>query len=156
MTSESVRSGELDRVAVSADVIDADAAARFVSDPRAGAIVVFLGTVRNHSPGRDVVTHLEYEAYVEHVEERIGEIVGEARSKWPLERVFATHRVGRLEIGEASVAVAVSSAHRDDAFPAARYLIDELKARAPIWKKEHWSGGADWVEEGTRQPAPDE
>ena len=61
----------------------------------------------------------------------------------------AAHRVGRLEIGEASVAVAASSAHRDDAFLAARYVIDELKARAPIWKKEHWSGGAEWVEEGT-------
>jgi molybdopterin synthase catalytic subunit len=80
------------------------------------------------------------------VEEKLTEIVREAIQKWNLVRVVAEHRVGEVTVGEASVAVAVSSAHRDDAFEAGRYIIDELKARAPIWKKEHWTGGGDWVQ----------
>ena len=108
---------------------------------------MFLGTVRDSSPGRAGVTHLEYEAYAEQVEAEIGRIVAEAHERWPIRRAAAVHRVGELEIGEISVGVAVSSPHRVDAFPAARYLIDELKSRAPIWKKEHWSDGAEWVRE---------
>ncbi|MGA7272179.1 MAG: molybdenum cofactor biosynthesis protein MoaE, partial [Acidimicrobiia bacterium] len=73
-------------------------------------------------------------------------IVTEALERWPILAGVVEHRVGRVEVGEPSVVVAVSSAHRADAFAAARYLIDELKARAPLWKKEHWSGGAEWVE----------
>ncbi len=136
-----------DFVSVSSDTIDSSRLVEAVSTPASGAIVVFLGTVRDHSPGRDGVTHLEYEAYAEHVEAKIAEIVAEAREKWPLNAVAAVHRVGSLSIGETSVGVAVSSGHRVDAFPAARYVIDELKARAPIWKKEYWSEGAEWVRE---------
>ena len=110
-------------------------------------IVLFLGTVRNHAPGRDGVTHLEYEAYDGVVEEKISEVVAEARDKWSIERAAAIHRTGSLDVGEIAVAVAVSSAHRAEAFAAGSYIIDELKARAPIWKKEHWSGGAEWVRE---------
>ncbi len=77
----------------------------------------------------------------------MAEIVAEARSRWPVSRVAAVHRIGELGVGEISVAVAASSPHRADAFEAARYLIDELKHRAPIWKKEHWPGGAEWVRE---------
>ena len=117
-----------------------------VGHPGAGAVVVFLGTVRDHSPGKMGVTHLEYEAYAEQVEEKIGGIVAEAGEYWPLLRVVVEHRTGRVEVGEPSVGVAVSSAHRDAAFHAARYVIDELKKRAPIWKKEYWPGGAEWVE----------
>jgi molybdopterin synthase catalytic subunit len=92
------------------------------------------------------VTHLEYEAYAEQVEEKIGGIVAEAGDRWPLLRVVVEHRTGQVVVGEPSVGVAVSSAHRDGAFDAARYVIDELKKRAPIWKKEYWPGGAEWVE----------
>jgi molybdopterin synthase catalytic subunit len=136
-----------DLVSVSPDPIDPGALVEAVSTPESGAVVVFLGTVRNHSPGREGVTHLEYEAYREHVEAKIAEIVGEAYEQWPLDSVAAAHRIGSLDVGETSVGVAVSSAHRVDAFPAARYVIDELKGRAPIWKKEHWPGGAEWVRE---------
>ena len=136
-----------DLVSVSPDPIDAGALVAAVSAPESGAVVVFLGTVRDHSPGREGVTHLEYEAYTEHVEAKIAEIVAEARERWPLNGVAAAHRVGSLDVGETSVGVAVSSGHRVDAFPAARYVIDELKSRAPIWKKEHWAGGAEWVRE---------
>lgn len=118
-----------------------------VSAPSAGAVVLFVGTVRDHSPGRAGVTHLEYEAYDEQVVDKISDVVAEVRERWPVAGVAAIHRVGELGVGEISVAVAVSSPHRADAFPAARYLIDEIKARAPIWKKEHWPGGAEWVRE---------
>jgi molybdopterin synthase catalytic subunit len=138
---------QVDLVRVSPDPIDPSVVARFVAAPECGAIVSFLGTVRDSSPGRAGVSHLEYEAYAEHVESEISRIVAEVRERWPVHKTAAVHRVGQLEIGEISVAIAVSSPHRVDAFPAARYLIDELKARAPIWKKEHWSGGAEWVRE---------
>jgi molybdopterin synthase catalytic subunit len=134
------------RIRVSAGKIDPGRLSAEVGFPEAGAIVVFLGTVRDHSPGKMGVTHLEYEAYAEQVEGKIAAIVAEAGDRWPLLGVVVEHRTGRLEVGESSVGVAVSSAHRDEAFQAARYLIDELKRRAPIWKKEHWPGGAEWVE----------
>ena len=134
------------RILVWEGPIDAGALAEEVGDPGAGAVVVFLGTVRDHSPGKQGVTHLEYEAYREHAEGRIAEIVEEADRQWPLRKVVIEHRVGTVELGEASVGVAVSSAHRGEAFQAARFLIDELKRRAPIWKKEHWPGGAEWSE----------
>jgi molybdopterin synthase catalytic subunit len=133
-------------VEVTTDSLDAARATDFVTDPSAGCSVIFTGTVRDHSPGRSGVTKLEYEAYTDVVEAKIVEIVAEARVVWDVIGVVALHRVGDLSVGEASVLVAVSSAHRKDAFPAARYIIDELKSRAPIWKKEHWPGGAEWVE----------
>ncbi len=139
-----------DLVAVSADPIAAAEVLDHVADPSCGAVVLFLGTVRNHSPGIDGVTHLEYEAYGEVVGEKITEVVAETRERWPVARLAAVHRVGELQVGEISVAVAASSPHRQDAFEAGRYLIDELKARAPIWKKEHWPGGAQWVREDLR------
>lgn len=138
----------LDHVALSADPLDADAVRRLVSDPAAGAVVVFLGTVRDHSDGREGVTHLEYEAYDGVVEAKMAAIVREARDRWPaILRSAVVHRVGSLPVGEIAVCVAVSSPHRRDAFDAGQYLIDEVKLRAPIWKKEHWPGGAEWVRE---------
>ena len=134
-------------VAVSAEPIDAAALLEFVSDPESGAVVLFLGTVRNHSEGKTDVSHLEYEAYDGVVEAKLAEIASEAAQRWPVSRVAVVHRVGSLGVGESSVAVAVSSPHRADAFEAGRYLIDELKRRVPIWKKEHWPGGAEWVRE---------
>jgi molybdopterin synthase catalytic subunit len=134
-------------VLVSSEPIDPVALLARVADPASGAAVLFLGTVRDHSAGRQGVTHLEYEAYDEVVESKIGEIVDEARRRWPVRKVAAVHRVGRLDVEEIAVGVAVSSPHRADAFDAGRYVIDELKARVPIWKKEHWPGGAEWVRE---------
>ncbi len=135
-------------MALSSESIDADALRRLVSDPAAGAVVVFLGTVRDHSEGRDGVTHLEYEAYEGVVEAKMAGIVRESRDRWPdVLRCAVVHRVGSLPVGEIAVCVAVSSPHRRAAFDAGQYLIDELKARAPIWKKEHWPGGAEWVRE---------
>jgi molybdopterin synthase catalytic subunit len=139
-----------DLVVVGDAPIDPASVLAHVADPSCGAVVLFLGTVRDHSPGIDRVTHLEYEAYGGVVEEKIAEVVAEARARWPVRRIAAVHRVGKLQIGETSVAVAASSPHRTDAFEAGRYLIDELKARAPIWKKEHWPGGAEWVREDLR------
>lgn len=138
------------RVRVGPEPIDPGALVAEVSDPRAGATCCFLGTVRNHAPGRDGVTHLEYEAFGERVEDVIAEVVSEAFDRWPILRAVVEHRIGHLDVGEASVGVAASSAHRGDAFEAARYLIDELKRRAPIWKKEHWDGGSEWVREDLR------
>jgi molybdopterin synthase catalytic subunit len=117
-----------------------------VATPSAGATVLFLGTARDHSDDVAGVTHLEYDAYREHVEPVLALIVEEAAGKWPILAVVVEHRVGRVEVGEPSVAVAVSSAHRADAFEAARYVIDELKTRAPIWKQENWPGGSRWIE----------
>ena len=136
-----------DLIAVSPDPVDPSTVVAEVSAPGAGAVVLFVGTVRDHSPGRTGVTHLEYEAYDEQVVDKIADVVAEVRDRWPVRRVAAIHRIGELGVGEISIAVAVSSPHRGDAFEAARYLIDEVKARAPIWKKEHWPGGAEWVRE---------
>lgn len=132
------------RVSVGDAEIDTVSLLREVARADSGATVLFLGTVRDHSPGKDGVTHLEYEVYAEHVEARIGEIVEEASKKWPILSAAVEHRSGTVRVGETSVAVAISSAHRSDAFEAARYTIDELKERAPIWKKEFWPGGSEW------------
>ncbi|MGH8947920.1 MAG: molybdenum cofactor biosynthesis protein MoaE [Acidimicrobiia bacterium] len=132
------------RVSVGADPIDIAAVVEEVGRPESGATVLFLGTVRDHSGPRSGVTHLEYEVYAELVEPKIREIVDDAAGRWPILSAVVEHRSGTVSLGQASVAVAVSSAHREDAFAAARFIIDELKARAPIWKKEHWPGGAEW------------
>jgi molybdopterin synthase catalytic subunit len=135
-----------DLVVVSADPIDPAALVARVGVPAAGAVVLFLGTVRDHSADRRGVVALEYEAYAGVVEKSIWAVVGEARNRWSLLAVAVAHRTGRLAVGEASVGVAAAAAHRLEAFEAARYLIDELKQRAPIWKKEIWEDGEEWVE----------
>lgn len=126
------------------DQIDTAALVSEVGRPDSGATVLFVGTVRDHSDGREGVTHLEYEVFAEMVEPKIAEIVQSAASRWPLLAAAVEHRSGDVSVGQVSVAVAVSSAHRADAFEAARFIIDELKQKAPIWKKEHWPGGAEW------------
>lgn len=138
------------RQPVRIDVVDrplrpADALAE-VGDPSAGAVALFVGTVRDHSGDRRDVSRLDYEAFEDRVLDSISVVVAEACEKWPVIRGVVEHRIGRVELGEAAVVVAVSTAHRADAFEAARYLIDELKARAPLWKKEHWAEGSEWVE----------
>lgn len=126
--------------------LDPNGALKEVERAEAGAVAVFVGTVRDHSEGRSGVTHLDYEAFEDRVEGAIERIVAEAQERWEILAGVVEHRVGRVHLGEPAVVVAVSSAHRADAFEAARYLIDELKKRAPLWKKEHWPGGAEWVE----------
>jgi len=113
--------------------------------PGCGAVVTFTGTVRDHSEGRDQVTSLEYEAYPEAVEPRLAEVAAAARRRWPvIGRIALLHRVGVLSVGEPAVVVVVSTPSRDEAFAAARYCIDTLKATVPIWKRETWAGGTDW------------
>ena len=138
------RPGQSIRVSVGDEPIDGGALLAEVGQSGSGATVLFVGTVRDHSEGKVGVTHLDYEVYTEQVEPNIAEIVDEATVRWPVLGVVVEHRSGRVDVGEASVAVAVSSEHRGDAFAAARYIIDELKQRAPIWKKEFWPGGAEW------------
>lgn len=137
-------SGQVIRVSVGESPIDTAAIVEELARPDSGAMVLFLGTVRDHSDAAEGVTHLEYEVYPEEVAPKIRQIVDEAGERWPILNVVVEHRSGRVTLGEASVAVGVSSAHRADAFDAARFIIDELKARAPIWKKEHWPGGSSW------------
>lgn len=128
--------------------------------PGCGAVVLFSGTVRDHAEGRDGVEQLEYEAYDEVVTRRFAEIVDEMRRAWPvIGRIALLHRTGVLSVGESAVVVAVSAPHRPDAFEAARFAIDTLKASVPIWKHETWSGGADWgtgaqpIESPSRTPS---
>ena len=124
------QAGQSIRVSVGEAPIDTAKLIAEVADRGSGATVLFLGTVRDHSPGKTGVTHLEYEVYTEEVEKGIEEIVVEATARWPVIAIAVEHRSGRVELGEA--------------FDAARYVIDELKQRAPIWKKEFWPGGAEW------------
>jgi len=113
--------------------------------PDCGGLVVFGGTVRDHAEGRPGVTALTYEAYAEEVEPRLTEIARTARERWTdLGRLALLHRIGRLEVGECSVLVVASAPHRAEAFQAARYCIDALKASVPIWKRETWADGEDW------------
>jgi molybdopterin synthase catalytic subunit len=121
------------------------AAADWAVRPDCGALVLFSGTARDHSPGRPGVTELEYEAYEEQVEPRLRAIARDARTRWPdVGRLVLLHRVGPVAVGESSVVVVASAPHRGDAFAAARHCIDTLKATAPIWKREAWSGGDAW------------
>jgi molybdopterin synthase catalytic subunit len=117
-----------------------------------GAVVTFLGLVRNHNAGRSV-RYLEYEAYEPLAIRAFERIVAEIGARWPGARIALHHRVGRLEIGEASVAIAARSAHRGDAYAACRYAIERVKQIAPIWKREFFEGGDVWIEGATADPA---
>ena len=124
---------------------------RAVGDPRAGAVVTFLGTTRNQNEGRRVV-RLEYEAFAAMAVREMRTLAAEARRRWPLRSVAMAHRVGVVPVGEASVAIAVSAAHRAEAFAACHWLIDRLKETVPIWKREHFRGGVVWI--GAQQSSP--
>jgi molybdopterin synthase catalytic subunit/molybdopterin converting factor small subunit len=119
-----------------------------VVDERAGAIATFLGTVRAQSRGRDVIA-LEYEAYEEMAEEVMAEIAEDVKRRYDLCKVAISHRVGRVEVGETSVAIAVSAPHRQDALAACADAIEVLKARVPLWKKELYEGGEEWIGRGS-------
>ncbi len=125
-----------------------EAASAWVVRPHCGGVVVFTGTARDHSVGRSDVTRLDYEAYEEQVVPRLDEIAAAARQRWPeLGRIVLLHRVGEVPLTEAAVIVAVSAPHRAEAFEAARFGIDTLKATVPIWKREDWSEGTSWGRE---------
>jgi molybdopterin synthase catalytic subunit len=124
--------------------IDLNEVLRSVKSPEAGAIDIFIGTTRNHSNGKEVLS-LEYEAYEPMALKLMETLVAEARQRWTISRIAVVHRVGKVEIGEASVIIAVSATHRREAFEACRYAIDALKRDVPIWKKEVFSDGEAWV-----------
>lgn len=121
-----------------------DLASLHVAASQDGAVCVFVGIVRDHNDGR-AVSYLEYEAYEEMALGLMNGIADDVRRRWPVTDVRLIHRLGRLEIGEASVAVAVTSPHRAEAFAACRHAIDTLKATVPIWKKEFYADGSRWI-----------
>src|SRR5262249_38210548 len=116
-----------------------------------GAVLTFLGLVRNHNLGRRV-RYLEYEAYEPLALNAFDRIAAEIRERWPSARLALHHRVGRLEVGEASIAIVVRSPHRGDAYAACRYTIERVKQIAPIWKREFFDGGDVWIEGATANP----
>ena len=128
--------------------IDTAALLDLAKHPEAGAIVLFLGTTRELTAGRQTVT-LSYEAYEEMAERRLADLETEARRRWPVIECNIVHRLGTVPPTEASVAIAVSTPHRADAFAAGQWLIDSLKADVPIWKREQWADGTtEWVHPG--------
>ena len=137
-----------DRIELSANPLDVAEAIAFVSDLAAGGVAVFLGTTRDETraDGARLVA-LDYEAYEALAVKQLGDLVAEARRRWPVARCVALHRTGRVALAEPSVVLAVSTPHRGEAFEACRWLIDSLKQLAAIWKQEVWTDGTrTWVE----------
>lgn len=133
------------RCRITREPIDSAALLGECTTPEDGAALLFVGVVRNHNEGR-AVGHLSYEAYEEMAARVLEEIAGEAEARWEAGRIAVVHRIGRLEIGEASVAIAVAAPHRGEAYAASRYIIEELKKRVPIWKREGYvNGEAEWL-----------
>lgn len=131
---------ELTRVPIDTAALLAQAAS-----PEAGAVVLFLGTTREMTAGRRTLS-LDYEAYDQMAERKLADLEAEARRRWPLVECSIVHRLGRVPLAEASVAIVVSTPHRADAFAAGQWLIDTLKRDVPIWKQEHWADGtSEWV-----------
>lgn len=141
------------QVAVTSEPLDLEAltAALVAGAPGDGAVATFTGLVRDHNQGR-TVRFLEYEAYEPLALRALRRIVEEARVTWPDVRLGLQHRIGRLEIGEASIIIAAVSPHRADAFAACRYAIERVKQIVPIWKREHFEGGEVWLEGATADP----
>ncbi|MFO0905668.1 MAG: molybdenum cofactor biosynthesis protein MoaE [Pirellulales bacterium] len=128
--------------------IDAQDVLRRATTSQAGAVVLFVGTTREWTQGRRTLW-LDYECYSEMAEAKLAELEAQARARWPIVECVMVHRVGRVDLAEASVAIAVSSPHRRDAFEAGQWLIDTLKQVVPIWKQEHWDDGStEWVHPG--------
>jgi molybdopterin synthase catalytic subunit/molybdopterin converting factor small subunit len=133
---------------VTDDPLSLEAVVAEVADEHAGGIATFTGTVRRQSRGREV-THLEYEAYAEMAQEVMAKLATDLQERHELCAVAIHHRVGRLEVGEASVVIAVSAPHRQDALAACREAIDTLKETVPLWKKEVYKGGEEWIGRGS-------
>ena len=131
--------------------IDYAALTEAVRRPNCGAVALFLGTVRDLT-GDQVTVALDYEAYPEMAEKTLAQVEQETRERWPVGELCLVHRLGHLDVGEISVAVAVSCPHRAEAFEACRYAIDRLKQIVPVWKKENWADGrTEWVHPGAQQ-----
>lgn len=139
-----LQSVESRTIHITHDQLDPGAVAAAVEHPGAGAIVTFVGTTRDNTAGRSVL-FLDYEAYRPMADEQLARVADEMRHRWDLRGVAIHHRLGRLEIGEASLVVAASSPHRKDAFEACHFSIDRIKQIVPIWKKEFFQGGEVWV-----------
>ena len=137
--------------AITSAPLTVEAVLRAVEGPGAGAVTTFVGLVRNHNLNRTVLW-LDYEAYEPLAEKALALIVHEAETRWAGARMAIHHRTGRLEIGEASVVIAVATPHRADAFSACRYAIERIKQIVPIWKHEHFEGGEVWIEGATADP----
>ncbi len=135
---------------ITTEPISMDDVIRRVSSPAVGAVVSFAGVVRGTNAGRQV-RYLEYEAYPEMAEPILAQIAEEIKKRWPVEQIAIVHRVGRQEVGETSVVIAVASGHRQGTFEAGRYAIDRIKEIVPIWKKEHFEGGEVWIEGPKKQ-----
>jgi MoaE-MoaD fusion protein len=133
---------------VTEEPLSLDAAVAEVADERAGAVATFTGTVRRQSRGREV-TRLEYEAYAEMAEDVMARLAADLSDRYELCAIAIHHRVGALEIGEASVVIAVSAPHRQDALAACKDAIDRLKETVPLWKKEVYEGGEEWIGRGS-------
>ena len=135
-------------IQITHDPIDPDTAIRQVSSTQAGAVVMFLGTTREFTAEKQTRS-LNYDGYPEMAERKLAELEAKARSRWPIVECSVVHRLGHLELGEASIVVALSTAHRRDAFEAAQWLMDRIKEEVPIWKEEHWADGTtEWVHPG--------
>lgn len=141
-------------VEITHSTIDVQSILGSVTNPESGAIDVFIGTTRNNAGGRGVLS-LMYEAYEPMALKIMAQLEDEARSRWPLHRVAIVHRLGRVDPAESSVVIAVSSAHRKEAFEACRFLIDRLKQDVPIWKKEQFvDGSEEWSGSPAAAKAP--
>jgi molybdopterin synthase catalytic subunit len=139
---------------LSSDPLDVPSLRAAAADPAAGAILVFEGTVRDHSEGLTGVIALEYEAHPTMAQKVLQDIVAAARAEFPIVKAFVRHRLGRVELGQPTIAIAVSAAHRDEAYRASRYLIDRIKHEAPIWKREICADGTSgWSRGCTAHPA---
>jgi molybdopterin synthase catalytic subunit len=138
-------------IEITDEPLDSEAITAKVRRDSNGAVVTFLGTTRDFTAGRTVL-HLEYEAYQPMADSKLAEIVDEIRERWSIEDVAIAHRLGRLEIGETSLIVAVASPHREAAFAACQYSVDRIKEMVPIWKKEFFEGGEVWV--GSQEGPP--
>jgi molybdopterin synthase catalytic subunit len=141
-------------IALTERPIDAANVLASVASRDAGAAILFVGTTREFTHGRQTAS-LDYECYPEMAEKKLAELEAEARRRWPLAACAIVHRLGHLELGEASIAIAVSSPHRHDAFAAGQWLIDTIKQVVPIWKRENWADGmSEWVHPGMNDQAP--
>lgn len=142
------------RTWITTEPLDPSAILAMVGAPEDGAVLLFLGTVRNQNEGRRVVG-MRYDAYVAMAESVLAEIAAEAATRLGTDRIVVAHRIGNLRVGEVSVAIAVSSPHRAEAYEASRYVIEEIKKRLPVWKEEHYAeGDARWLE-GQVPPVPE-
>jgi molybdopterin synthase catalytic subunit len=136
---------------ITREPVDLNEIVAAVTDPEAGALVLFVGVTRNHNEGRKVLG-LDYEAYPEMAEQELARIGADAGKRWALKKIAIAHRIGAVPVTEPSVVIAVSAAHREDSFAACRFAIEEIKKSAPIWKKELFEGGELWIGTQTGEP----